>query len=66
MILAGRKEIKKLSAELTTVSNKLNNEGFLSKAPADVVEKVREKQGTLLEKQQKIQTNLDRIKEMES
>ncbi len=60
------KEIKKLTAELATVSNKLNNEGFLSKAPADVVEKVKEKQGTLLEKQQKIQTNLDRIKEMES
>jgi valyl-tRNA synthetase len=60
------KEIKKLTAELATVSNKLNNEGFLSKAPADVVEKVREKQGTLLEKQHKIQTNLDRIKEMGS
>jgi valyl-tRNA synthetase len=60
------KEIKKLTAELATVSNKLSNEGFLSKAPADVVEKVKEKQGVLLEKQQKIQTNLDRIKEMGS
>jgi len=59
------KEIKKLTAELMTVAKKLNNEGFLSKAPADVIEKVREKQSVLLEKQQKIQTNLDRIKEME-
>jgi valyl-tRNA synthetase len=56
------KEIKKLAADLTTVANKLKNEGFLSKAPSDVIEKVREKQGLLLEKQQKIQTNLDRIK----
>ena len=50
---------------LTTVAKKLQNEGFLSKAPSDVIEKVREKQGVLLEKQQKIQKNLDRIKEME-
>jgi valyl-tRNA synthetase len=56
------KEIKKLATELTTVAKKLQNEGFLSKAPADVIEKVREKQGALLEKQQKIQKNLDRIK----
>jgi valyl-tRNA synthetase len=56
------KEIKKLATELTTVAKKLQNEGFLSKAPSDVIEKVREKQGVLLEKQQKIQKNLDRIK----
>jgi valyl-tRNA synthetase len=56
------KEIKKLASELTTVAKKLQNEGFLSKAPSDVIEKVRDKQGVLLEKQQKIQKNLDRIK----
>ena len=60
------KEIKKLTAELTTVAKKLNNEGFLSQAPPDVIEKVRGKQSVLLEKQQKIQTNLDRIKEVEA
>jgi valyl-tRNA synthetase len=59
------KEIKKLAAELTSVAKKLQNEGFLSKAPPDVIEKVRNKQGVLLEKQQKIQTNLDRIKAVE-
>ncbi len=57
------REIKKLNAELTTVAKKLGNEGFLSKAPEDVIEKVRRKQSALLEKQQKIQTNLDKIKE---
>jgi valyl-tRNA synthetase len=58
--------IKKFAAELTTVAKKLGNEGFLTKAPAEVVEKVRQKQSALLEKQQKIQTNLDKIKEVEA
>jgi len=56
------KEIDKLAVELTRVGNKLENEGFLNKAPADVIEKVRLKQSVLLEKQQKLQMNLDRIK----
>ena len=60
------KEIKKLAAELVTVSKKLENEGFLSKAPADVIEKVRLKHDALMEKRNKIQTNLDRIQEMEA
>jgi len=60
-----KKEIKKLAAELGTVAKKLGNEGFLNKAPVDVIEKVRQKQSALLEKQQKIQTNLDKIKKVE-
>ena len=60
------KEIQKLAADLTTVAKKLQNEGILSKAPSDIIEKVRKKQSVLLEKQQKIQTNLDRIKEVEA
>jgi valyl-tRNA synthetase len=60
------KEINKLALELTKVGKKLGNEGFLNKAPADVIEKVRTKQSALLEKQLKLQTNLDRIKEMET
>ncbi len=59
------KEINKLATELTKVGKKLENEGFLNKAPADVIEKVQEKQSILLEKQQKLQMNLDRIKEAE-
>jgi len=57
------KEINKLTVELTKVDKKLANEGFLNKAPADVIEKVRQKQDDLLEKQQKLQMNLDRIRE---
>ncbi|MGA9175912.1 MAG: valine--tRNA ligase [Desulfobacterales bacterium] len=60
------KEINKLTNELSIVSKKLRNEDFLSKAPKDVVEKVKEKQEALIEKQQKLQTNLDKIKELES
>ena len=56
------KEINKLKTELTAVDKKLANQGFLSKAPADVIDKVKEKQSALLEKQQKLQLNLDRIK----
>jgi valyl-tRNA synthetase len=59
------KEINKLGTELSKVAKKLENDGFMSKAPADVIEKVRQKQAALLEKQQKIQTNLDKIKEVE-
>lgn len=60
------KEIGKLSIELTKVAKKLENEGFLNKAPADVIEKVRRKQSDLLEKQEKLQMNLDRIKEADA
>ena len=63
---AGRleKEINKLAKELSAVSNKLSNENFLNKAPADVVEKVKEKNMALLEKQQKLQANLEKIKKI--
>jgi valyl-tRNA synthetase len=56
------KEIAKLSKELSAVSNKLNNESFLSKAPAEIVEKVREKHDTLQEKKDRMHSNLERIR----
>ncbi|MBW2199395.1 MAG: valine--tRNA ligase [Deltaproteobacteria bacterium] len=60
------KEIDKLTKELSTVSNKLKNEDFLNKAPEDVVAKVKAKQGFFLEKLQKLQSNLDRLKALEA
>jgi len=60
------KEIRKLGSELISVAKKLENDGFLSKAPAEVIEKVRQKQSALLEKQHKIQANLDKIREVEA
>ncbi|MFC1814144.1 hypothetical protein ACFL03_15780, partial [Thermodesulfobacteriota bacterium] len=41
------------------------NEDFLSKAPEEIVEKVREKRDILFEKQRKLQTNLDKIRAVE-
>ena len=55
------KELKKIGLELTKVARKLNNEDFLGKAPADVVDKVKEKHRQFLEKQQKLQANLERV-----
>jgi len=56
------KEIAKLSKELSAVSGKLNNENFLSKAPGEIVDKVREKHDTLQEKKARLRSNLDKIK----
>ena len=58
------KEIGKLAKELTGISRKLNNEDFLSKAPAQVVAKVKEKHTAIIEKQQKLKINLDKIKKI--
>jgi valyl-tRNA synthetase len=65
---AGRleKEINKLTTELDPVSKKLNNKNFLNKAPQKVVENVVEKHRLLSEKCKKLQSNLDRIKNLEN
>jgi valyl-tRNA synthetase len=60
------KELGKLAKDLTAVSNKLHNQDFLAKAPADIVAKVKSQQQELGEKQQKIQANLDRIRAYDS
>jgi len=58
------KEIAKISKELLGVSKKLSNEGFLEKAPADVIEKVKNKHRVLIEKQEKLQAGKERIQGM--
>jgi valyl-tRNA synthetase len=58
------KEIGKLTQELVAVNKKLDNDAFLSKAPADVVAKVKDKQTLLSEKREKLQGNLDRIRSL--
>ena len=60
------KEMAKLSKELATVSKKLENESFLSKAPQDVVAQVKRKHSDLREKQQKLQSHLERIKALKT
>jgi valyl-tRNA synthetase len=58
------KEINKLANELNMVTTKLQNKNFIDKAPEDVVEKVKERYDSLIEKQQKLQKNLDKVKEL--
>ena len=60
------KEINKVAKELATVSKKLGNDKFLNKAPHDVVDQVRAKHDALQEKQQKLQSHLDIIKQLNS
>jgi valyl-tRNA synthetase len=57
------KEMNKLSKELEVVSKKLKNDNFLSKAPNDVVAKVKAKHSDLQEKHKKLESHLARIKE---
>jgi len=56
-----QKEIDKLDKELAGISKKLNNENFLSKAPEEIVAKVKDKHALLTKKQEKLRANLHRI-----
>jgi valyl-tRNA synthetase len=57
------KELGKLAKDFASIAKKLQNQDFLAKAPAEVVTKVRDQQQELLGRQQKIQSNLDKIRE---
>jgi valyl-tRNA synthetase len=58
------KEIGKMTRELLGMNKKLGNADFLSKAPEKVVNSVREKHAAMLEKQQALETTLERITNM--
>jgi valyl-tRNA synthetase len=60
------KELGKAAKELSSLARKLQNQDFLSKAPADVVAKVRNQQQAFLEKQQKLQATLEKIRGYDS
>jgi valyl-tRNA synthetase len=53
-----RKEIKKLENDIAASNKKLNNKGFLEKAPREIVEEVRSKVDILSAKLEKINQNL--------
>jgi valyl-tRNA synthetase len=59
-----QKEIDKLDKELAGVSKKLANESFLSKAPEEIVAKVKEKHAQLSQRQEKLTVNLNKITEL--
>jgi valyl-tRNA synthetase len=58
------KEIAKIVRELDGIGKKLSNEDFLLKAPAEVVQKVREKGEKLSEKRNKLQEHLGKVREL--
>jgi valyl-tRNA synthetase len=60
------KEIKKLDGELVKLSKKLGNQDYLAKAPAEVVQKTRDKHAGLSEKQQKLQAQLERVEALKT
>ena len=59
------KELAKIAKDMGSLSRKLNNADFLAKAPAEVVQGVREKHAALADKQQKIEATLERIRSWE-
>jgi valyl-tRNA synthetase len=58
------KEYERSATASNAISLKLSNEGFLAKAPEEVVEKERQKLEAAREKMNKISTGLERIKEI--
>jgi valyl-tRNA synthetase len=58
------KEIGKLTKELSGMNRKLGNEDFLKKAPANVVDGVRDKHAAMLDRQHALEATLERIKSM--
>ncbi|HDR16607.1 MAG TPA: valine--tRNA ligase, partial [Desulfobacteraceae bacterium] len=59
------KEISKLEKDIAFSRKKLENEGFLSKAPSEVIAEVKEKVGIMVAKRDKLVNNMDFIKGME-
>ncbi|MBB5174409.1 valine--tRNA ligase [Texcoconibacillus texcoconensis] len=55
-------ELKRLDGEVTRVQKKLANEGFVSKAPAHVVDEERAKEKDYIEQREKVQARIDELK----
>ncbi len=55
------KKIKELNSEIEKIEKKLKNEKFLSNAPKDEIEKVKEKYNLFLEKKEKLNLNLENL-----
>jgi valyl-tRNA synthetase len=59
-----QKEILKVEKESAFVMKKLSNEQFLSKAPPEVVQEVKEKAQEFRTQREKLEESLAKIKEM--
>jgi valyl-tRNA synthetase len=58
------KEIRKVERDLEFVDRKLSNDKFMSKAPTEVVEKVKAKREALLVREKKLRESLGKIQEL--
>ncbi|PAE31038.1 valine--tRNA ligase [Paenibacillus sp. 7884-2] len=56
------KELTKWTKEVERVQKKLSNQGFVSKAPAAVVEEEKQKEADYLDKQAKVKARLEELK----
>ena len=59
------KEIQKVKKELEFTDQKLSNDQFISKAPAEVIEKTRMKHEALLNREKKLRESLRKITEIQ-
>jgi valyl-tRNA synthetase len=60
------KEISKIDAEVEKLNKKLNNPGFVNKAPEAVVDKVKSLHLEYVEKKDKLAVNLNKIQSLQS
>ncbi len=56
------KELKRLDSEVERVQKKLNNQGFIAKAPAAVIEEEKAKEQDYLEKRETVQERINELK----
>lgn len=56
------KELKRLDGEVERVQKKLNNQGFVAKAPAAVIEEEKAKEQDYVEKRATVQARIDELK----
>ena len=59
------KELKATGDELARLEKKLGNEGFLTKAKPEIVEKTREEAAALAEKKQALEARLAMLRSMQ-
>ncbi len=59
-----KKELEGVSRTLDQIDRKLMNEDFITKAPKEVVEKEKNRYNELMEKQKRLQENIERLDEV--
>ncbi len=61
-LLVLKKKLEKLNKEVERVDKKLSNQGFIAKAPANVIEEEKAKQADYKEKRETVQARIAELK----